>query len=142
MTYTFFLYSSPFHSPVPWEAYALARVLLARQHHINAAFFYADAVWIADKNNKVIQNKTQHKYAVQYHHDIPDNPTIGNIGKAWSDLALSVQLPCYICISSAMKRGIASDDLTDNSRLWTGFHLSSLTEFIALKNQSEKVLSF
>ena len=119
MSYTFFIYSSPFYSAVPWEACELAKALLLKQHVIHAAFFYADAVWLADKNSEPIQDVSQ----------------------AWSNLAISAKFPCYACISSVMRRDIVKDE-ADTHALRPGFSLSSLTEFIALKRESERVLSF
>ena len=124
MIYTLFLYSSPFYSSLPWQAYDLVRVLLKKkQHGIHAAFFYADAVRIADKTLALTRNNLA-------------------INQAWSDLAETGQLSCHFCISSAVKRNLISEDGKNTQTVLPGFTLSSLTEFIALKQQSEEVLVF
>ena len=126
----FFLHYSP--SSASWLAYQLSKSL-AEQHLIRAAFFYANAVRIADQAHPCFRNAL-------------------NLTQAWSQLALDYQLPCGLCRSSVLQRNmITGDDFAANkstydnppaSRLATGFQLSSLTEFIVWKKQSQQVLVF
>ena len=126
----FFLHHAP--SSASWLAYQLAESL-AEQHRMRAAFFYADAVQIADQTHPYCCNAL-------------------NLTQAWSQLALNYQLPCGLCRSSVLHRNMMTEDnpvvnkTTDDnppaSRLAPGFQLSSLTEFIVWKEQSQRVLVF
>lgn len=118
----FFLHRSPFHSTLPWLAYRLARDL-AKQHRVHAAFFYADAVWIADKTTNIQSHGMQ-------------------LTAAWSRLALEYRFPCRLCRSSAVRRNIISDHAEDTHKLAPGFQSGSLTEFIAWQKQHTQILVF
>ena len=95
---------------------------MIERHQINAAFFYADASWIVSKELNLIKD------------DI-------NISLAWSELAITQKLPCYVCIGSLQKRGIA-DANNSQEKLMPGFTIGSLVSFITFKQKSQKNLIF
>ncbi|BFM49111.1 sulfurtransferase complex subunit TusD [Marinomonas sp. THO17] len=129
MQHTLFITGSPYQTKACHSALRFARAALEqRADSINGVFFYQDAVLIG---NTLAQ---------------PPRDEI-NLHQEWLELAQQFQLPLYICIAAAVRRGVINESEANRYQLEQfsladGFQLEGLGSLVELMNTSEKVIQF
>ncbi|GGN31265.1 MULTISPECIES: sulfurtransferase complex subunit TusD [Marinomonas] len=129
MQYTLLITGSPYQTKACHSALRFIKAaLLEYPNSIKGVFFYEDAVLIG---NQIAQ---------------PPRDEI-NITQAWQDIAQQHNIPLYLCIAAAVRRGIIND--TESRRyeleqhtLAEGFQLEGLGTFVDLMNTTNKVIQF
>lgn len=129
MQYTLLITGSPYQTKACHSALRFIKAaLLEHPNSIKGVFFYEDAVLIG---NQIAQ---------------PPRDEI-NITLAWQDIAQQHNIPLYLCIAAAVRRGIIND--TESRRyeleqhtLAEGFQLEGLGTFVDLMNTTNKVIQF
>ncbi|QJC28734.1 sulfurtransferase complex subunit TusD [Enterobacteriaceae endosymbiont of Plateumaris consimilis] len=90
MTFSLLVMGSPYSTQNAYSAYFFTNAVIKEKHYVKSIFFYQDGIYNA---NKYIQL---------------DNYEI-NLVKYWKNLSNKYHINLYICISSAIKRGMILD---------------------------------
>ena len=106
-------------------ALKFAQALISQGHHIDQIFFFQNGVMNA--NNLIF----------------PANDEI-NLVKEWQDLAEAHQIPLYLCIAAAQRRGVVSNETSQSKQdnnLAKSFVLAGLSEFIMAVLQADRLIT-
>ncbi len=129
MQHTLLITGSPYQSKACHTALRFVKTALTLQpDSIKGVFFYEDAVLIGNQLNQ------------------PPRDEI-NLTKAWQTVAQEHNIPLYLCIAAAVRRGVVSEDesrryeLTQHS-LAEHFQLEGLGTLVDLMNTTNKVIQF
>ncbi|MEO9275791.1 sulfurtransferase complex subunit TusD [Marinomonas sp. 5E14-1] len=129
MQHTLLITGSPYQSKACHTALRFVKTALTLQpDSIKGVFFYEDAVLIGNQLNQ------------------PPRDEI-NLTKAWQSVAQEYNIPLYLCIAAAVRRGVVSEDesrryeLTHHS-LAEHFQLEGLGTLVDLMNTTNKIIQF
>ncbi len=129
MQYTLLITGSPYQSKACHTALRFIRAALTHYpNSIKGVFFYEDAVLIG---NQLAQ---------------PPRDEI-NLTQAWQDIAQQHNIPLYLCIAAAVRRGVTSESESrryelDQHTLATHFQLEGLGTLVDLMNSTQKIIQF
>ncbi|KZN14587.1 sulfurtransferase complex subunit TusD [Marinomonas sp. TW1] len=129
MQHTLLVTGSPYQSKACHSALCFARAALkAQPDSIKGVFFYEDAVLIG---NDLAQ---------------PPRDEI-NLKQAWQTLASEFNLPLYLCIAAAVRRGVINESESkryelNHHSLSHGFQLEGLGTLVELMNSTQKIIQF
>lgn len=129
MQYTLLITGSPYQSKACHTALRFLRAALTTYpNSIKGVFFYEDAVLIGS------------------HTAQPPRDEI-NLTQAWQNLAQQHNIPLYLCIAAAVRRGIVSDSESkryelENHTLAEHFQLEGLGTLVDLMNSTNKIIQF
>ncbi|XRY30744.1 MAG: sulfurtransferase complex subunit TusD [Buchnera aphidicola (Tetraneura akinire)] len=75
------------------------------------------------------------------------NVNENNLINSWSNFGLKHQIPLYVCVNDASKRGIVNIEQAEfndfkDSNLAEGFKLTGLTQLFFSMQQSDRVIKF
>ncbi|QJC28285.1 sulfurtransferase complex subunit TusD [Enterobacteriaceae endosymbiont of Plateumaris braccata] len=90
MTFSLLIMGSPYSTQNAYSAYFFTNAVIKEKHYVKDIFFYRNGVYNANKYINL------------------DNYKI-NLVKCWKYLSNKYHINLYICISSALKRGIILD---------------------------------
>ncbi|WP_111638424.1 sulfurtransferase complex subunit TusD [Marinomonas shanghaiensis] len=129
MQYTLLITGSPYQTKACHSGLRFIKAALSKYpDSIKGVFFYEDAVLIG---SQIAQ---------------PPRDEI-NLMKAWQDIAQQHNVPLYLCIAAAVRRGIIND--TESRRyeleqhtLAEHFQLEGLGTLVDLMNTTNKIIQF
>jgi tRNA 2-thiouridine synthesizing protein D len=129
MQYTLLITGSPYQTKACHSGLRFIKAALSKYPDIiKGVFFYEDAVLIG---SQIAQ---------------PPRDEI-NLMKAWQDIAQQHNVPLYLCIAAAVRRGIIND--TESRRyeleqhtLAEHFQLEGLGTLVDLMNTTNKIIQF
>ncbi|MBJ7536660.1 sulfurtransferase complex subunit TusD [Marinomonas transparens] len=129
MQYTLLITGSPYQSKACHTALRFIRACIEKHPNaIKGVFFYGDAVLVGSQ--------------------IPQPPRDEiNLLQAWQDIAQEHNIPLYLCIAAAVRRGIISEEesrryeLKQHS-LAENFQLEGLGTLVELIHTTQKVIQF
>lgn len=129
MKYSILIQGSPFSTKACHSAYTFSQTLLAATtHQLEGVFFYGDSVLIANK----LMQPPRDEY---------------NITSAWQQLAEQHNIPLYICIAAAVRRGIINEtemqryELSGHT-LAAPFQLEGLGSLVQLMTTTDRLITF
>ncbi|XRX43053.1 MAG: sulfurtransferase complex subunit TusD [Buchnera aphidicola (Tetraneura sorini)] len=128
MKYTIIVSDVFFENQRSTTAFLFSSTIISAGFKIVSIFFKSNGVFHA---NKLIFS------------NINEN----NLINAWSDFGLKNQVPLYVCINDALKRGIVNVEQAKyngfkDSNLAEGFKLTGLTQLFFSIQQSDRVIKF
>lgn len=129
MLYTLFITGSPYQSKACHTALRFIKAAISKYPNcIKGVFFYEDAVLIG---NQVSQ---------------PPRDEV-NITQAWQKVAKEHDVPLYLCIAAAVRRGIISENESrryelEQHTLAEQFQLEGLGTLVDLMHATNKVIQF
>ena len=129
MNYSLFITGSPTASRACHTALDFAEALLSEgNHQIHGVFFYEEAVAIANSLAMPPRDEC-------------------NIRNEWSTFAKQHNIPLYICIAAALRRGELNEaeakrHEVEHYNLADGFHLEGLGSLLSLTLESDRVMRF
>lgn len=128
MRYTLLVTGPAYGTQQASAAWQFASALLRRQHHIHAVFFYQDGVLNANRLNAPASDEF-------------------NLTEAWQMLAQQHQIPLYVCVSAALRRGVLGEQEArqhglDADNLAEGFCLSGLGALAESLAASDRLMQF
>lgn len=129
MQYTLLVTGSPYQSKACHTALRFIQAAMKKHpNSIKGVFFYEDAVLIG---NQIAQ---------------PPRDEI-NLTKAWQALAIEHDIPLYLCIAAAVRRGILNEDEShryelEQHSLAEHFQLEGLGTLVDLMNSTNKIIQF
>lgn len=121
LSYTIVITSPAYGAQSSYCAYQFCQSLLESHHRLNAIFFYADGTYNA---NGFIS---------------PANDEF-DLVTAWQTLGENHDIPLFVCISAAQRRGILNDERSNNMAL--GFQCVGLGDLSQSIAQSDRVIQF
>ncbi|MEP3349961.1 MAG: sulfurtransferase complex subunit TusD [Marinomonas sp.] len=129
MQYALLITGSPYQTKACHTALRFIKAALAKYPNcIKGVFFYEDAVLLGNQLSQ------------------PPRDEI-NLLQAWQDIATQHDVPLYLCIAAAVRRGIINEsesqryELTQHS-LAEHFQLEGLGTLVDLMNTTDKVIQF
>jgi tRNA 2-thiouridine synthesizing protein D len=129
MQYTLLITGSPYQSKACHTALRFIKTAISKYPNcIKGVFFYEDAILIG---NQIAQ---------------PPRDEI-DITKAWQEIAKQHDVPLYLCIAAAVRRGIISESESrryelNQHTLAEQFQLEGLGTLVDLMNTTNKVIQF
>ena len=129
MQHALLITGSPYQTKACHSALRFARTALEQQaDSINGVFFYQDAVLIGDALAQPPRDEV-------------------NLQAEWLALAKQFEMPLYVCIAAAVRRGVINETEAkryqlEHFSLADGFQLEGLGSLVELMNNSEKVIQF
>lgn len=120
---------SPYQSRACHTAFRFLRAALKKDPTcINGVFFYQDAVLIGSQLAQPPRDEF-------------------NLTEAWQALSNEYQVPLYLCIAAAVRRGIINEPESqryelDQHSIASGFQLEGLGTLVELMNSTQKVIQF
>lgn len=129
MNYSLFITGSPTASRACHTALDFAEAVVSSgQHHIQGVFFYEEAVALANTLAMPPRDEC-------------------NIRKEWSVFAKQHNIPLYVCIAAALRRGELNEaeakrHEVEHFNLADGFQLEGLGSLISLTLESDRVVRF
>lgn len=129
MQYTLLITGSPYQSKACHTALRFIQAAISKYPDcIKGVFFYEDAVLIG---NRMAQ---------------PPRDEI-NITQAWQEIAKAHDVPLYLCIAAAVRRGIISESESrryelEQHSLAEQFQLEGLGTLVDLMNTTNKIIQF
>lgn len=129
MQYTLLITGSPYQSKACHTALRFIRAALnTYPNSIKGVFFYEDAVLIGNQTAQ------------------PPRDEI-NLTQAWQDIAQQHNVPLYLCIAAAVRRGIISESEArryelEQHTLASHFQLEGLGTLVDLMNTTNKIIQF
>ena len=126
--YSILITSSPFDEATGLAAIDFARALLAQGHEIDQVFFYQAGVYHANEFTHVPGENT-------------------NQFEAWVNLHQDTNVPLWVCVTAAAKRGVisaaeASEQGKSGFNLRAPFEQVGIGEFFATLHNSEHLVQF
>ena len=122
------LVTAPVHTQGHYSAFQFAGTLLSMGHNIHHIFFYQAAVGVADKYRFYDKEGWQAQ-------------------EAWRTLAIRHQFACSVCVTSALKAGLLSEEeanlqgLTE-SNIAEGFSVAGLGRWLESTILCDNVVTF
>ncbi|TYL47397.1 sulfurtransferase complex subunit TusD [Marinomonas sp. IMCC 4694] len=129
MQHTLLITGSPYHSKACHSALRFVNAAVSMSpDSIKGVFFYEDAVLIG---NALAQ---------------PPRDEI-HLTKAWQEIAVQHNIPLYLCIAAAVRRGVISESESqryglNQSSLAEHFQLEGLGTLVDLMNTTHKLIQF
>ncbi len=127
LRYTLLITGAAYGTQHASSAYLFAKAVLAKGHSITCLFFYQEGV---NNANRFISPANDEHYLL---HD-------------WRILSEHYNIPLYVCISAALRRGITNGQETNkapvNSNLDPCFQLSGLSEMAQAMLNSDRIIQF
>ena len=129
MQYALLVTGDPYQSKACHTALRFIKSALARPDtDIKGVFFYQDAVLIGNQLSQPPRDEV-------------------NLLKAWQSLSQEHDIPLYLCIAAAVRRGILSEGEaqryeTESFNLAPQFQLEGLGTLVELMNSTCKVIQF
>jgi len=126
--FTLLVTSSPYSKQGHHSALAFARAVIECGHQIEAVFFHADAVYVANELNCPASDET-------------------NITFEWQMFAQEHKIELSVCIGASLRRGIcdkesANQEQLPSSNLATGFVLDGLGRLAQATAVSDRLIRF
>jgi tRNA 2-thiouridine synthesizing protein D len=129
MQYTLLITGSPYQTKACHSGLRFIKAALSKYpDSIKGVFFYEDAVLIGSQIAQPPRDEV-------------------NLMKAWQDIAQQHNVPLYLCIAAAVRRGIIND--TESRRyeleqhtLAEHFQLEGLGTLVDLMNTTNKIIQF
>ncbi len=118
----------PPHSDSALRALRFAQASIHQGHNLNQLFFYQDGVYHANALARPPQDEI-------------------NMAAQWKQLQTEHQVGLYVCVASAIRRGIinkaeAERLAMDNGNLADGFEIVGLGQLMTAKRENDRVLTF
>lgn len=129
MKFSLFITGSPTSTKACHSALDFALALMrGGDHSLAGVFFYEDATYIANQ------------FAMPPRDEC-------HIGQEWADFATQYEIPLYVCIAAAIRRGIVNDSEAkryelDTSNLAKAYQLEGLGTLISLSSESDRIVRF
>ncbi|MGB0784481.1 MAG: sulfurtransferase complex subunit TusD [Marinomonas sp.] len=129
MQYTLLITGSPYQSKACHSALRFIKAAVSKYpNSIKGVFFYEDAVLVG---SQIAQ---------------PPRDEI-NLTKEWQDIAEQQNIPLYLCIAAAVRRGIINENESrryalEQSTLAKNFQLEGLGTLVDLMNTTHKIIQF
>ena len=128
MKFTIVVYAAPYSSQSAATAFNFSKTLLSEGHEIYRLFFFSDGAHNTNKLARVPQGET-------------------NLQASWDDLIRDYDLDSAVCVSSAIKRGIADKQEAERHELsavslFESSDIAGLGQLIDAAINSDRLLNF
>lgn len=128
MKFTLLIMAAPQSCQTQQTALRFAKASIASGHEIYRVFFYNDGALTGNDLQTSPQDEASHL-------------------EAWQQLTEEFNIELCVCVASALKRGILSQEEAqrynhDSSNLSSHFNIVGLGQLIDAQNQSDRVISF
>lgn len=127
-TFSLLVTSTNIDSQSAFSACQFAQAIVKSDHQLSGIFFYQGGVHNSN----------------QFQQPLSDEP---NLLLSWQELARTCQVPLYVCVTAANKRGIIEPENNQSSNkascnLAPEFTVAGLGELIVLAQQSDRLVQF
>ena len=129
MNFSLFITGSPTTTRACHTALDFARTIVnSTDHQLDGVFFYEEATLIAS----LLSMPPRDEY---------------NIRDEWQALAKEFDVPLYVCIAAAVRRGVINETEATryelgSANLADGYQLEGLGTLVSLSNESDKIVRF